>query len=110
MKLVILAMLLLSCVACSNQPEVEGSALSDGSTIYTFRCDDDWAQCYSAAAKACGNRGYEELDRAADGSLTNAGRLQPRVFTEGGRDNEVYDESVRADVASRVITVRCKTP
>lgn len=108
MKHLIMLLPVLLCGACGSQPEAEGSSLSDGATVFTFRCDDDWAQCYSAAAKACGKAGYEEVDRSTEGSVSSAGRLQQRVFTEGGRDNSVYDEAVRTEVTSRVITVRCK--
>ena len=97
------------CSACASDPPAEGSALSDGSTAFTFKCDDGWSECYTAARKACGQAGFEEIDRAIDGSLSSSGRLQDRVFTDGGRENQVYDEVLRSEVTSRVITVRCKS-
>lgn len=101
---------MLLCAACASTGSPEGSSLSDGSRVFTLQCDDNWAQCYSAAQKACGSGGFEEIDRVADSSLSNAGRMQSRVFIEGGRENEVYDESVRAEVSRRAITIRCKLP
>ena len=110
MKFVTLLTLGILFTACGGTPVPDGSAMSDGSTTFTLRCDDGWAKCYTAAGKACGTAGYEEIDRVVDGSLSNAGRVQSRVFVEGGRDNEVYDEGLRNEVTSRVITIRCKSP
>ena len=84
--------------------------MSDGSRVFTLHCDNSWAQCYAAAQKACGSGGFEEIDRVVDSSLSSAGRMQTRVFVEGGRENEVYDESVREEISRRAITIRCKQP
>jgi len=108
MRLTIPIAAALICGACTSHPPTEGSTMNDGSTMFTLHCDDGWAGCYSAAAKACGNSGYTEIDRVADGSLTSAGHVQNRVFTGHGRENEIYDEGVREDVTSRVLTIRCK--
>lgn len=99
----------LLCAACAATAVPGGSTLSDGSRVFTLKCDDSWAACYSAAREACGPGGFEEIDRVVDGSLSNAGRMQTRVFIEGGRENEVYDESVRTEVSGRAITIRCKS-
>ncbi len=110
MRSAIVLIMLAWLAGCAGEPPTSPFALSDGSSAFTFRCDDGWATCYAAASKTCGGLGYEEIDRARDESLSSAGRLHDRVFTDGGRENQVYSENVRSEVTDRVLTVRCKLP
>ena len=100
--------LLAACVtACASPPAPEGSALSDGTTVYSLTCKDAWEGCYTSTRKICGDAGFEEIDRVQDGSVTSAGHLQRMHSTEGGADNHVYAENPRNEAFSRVLTIRC---
>ena len=110
MKVWLLLLFAFLAAACVAGRSSEPYALSDGSTAITISCEDGWAQCYSTANRTCGAAGYEEIDRAMDAALSNAGRLETRVFTGRGRDNQVYREEVRSEVETGVITIRCKRP
>ena len=110
MKSTLVLLLAIACAGCVAGRASEPYALSDGSSAITISCDDGWAQCYAKAEQTCGKAGFEELDRAVSGSLGTAGRMEPRVFTGHGRDNEVYSEGVRQEVDGGNITIRCKRP
>lgn len=100
--------LFAACVTgCASPPSPEGSALSDGSIVYTLTCKDAWQDCYASARKICGDAGFEEIDRVQDGSVTSAGHLQRMHSTEGGADREVYAENPRNEAFIRVLTIRC---
>ena len=99
-----------ACItACASPPSPEGSALSDGTTVYTLTCEDAWQDCYTSARKICGAAGFEEIDRVQDGSITSAGHLQRMHNTEGGNEKHVYAENPRNEAFSRVLTIRCSS-
>lgn len=110
MRIVFVLLFAYLSAACVGGRTSEPYALSDGSSAVTISCEEGWAQCYATADRTCGAAGYEEIDRATDGALSNAGRVESRVFTGHGRDNQVYREDVRNEVESGVLTIRCRRP
>lgn len=94
--------------ACASPQQPGGSAMSDGSTVFTLVCNDSWEQCYTNAAKICGSGDFEEVDRAMDTTVTSAGQLSRMHSLEGGIKNHVYSENTREEVLNRVLTIRCR--
>ena len=106
MKL-ILAVCLLALAACVKDTGHAASSLSDGSVVHTLRCEESWDGCYLAAARLCGDRGFQELGRTVDSALVTAGRLERMHTVEGSIDEHRYSENARAESYNRVITIRC---
>ena len=98
----------LTMAACAAEPEYSETTMSDGSLTYTFRCDNFWDECYRAAAKVCGARGFDEVARSADGTLSSGGRLERMPPINGGMEDQRYSETTRETLANRIITVRCR--
>lgn len=99
-------LMLVVLAGCSTDMVNKTSELSDGSQILTFRCSTNWSNCHVSANKACGTRGYTEIDRAASGSITNSGRMHDRENTTS-QGTGIYKEDVRQDDYYRVLTIRC---
>ncbi len=109
MKTVCLMLVMLAAAACGTT-ESTSMSMSDGSVAHVVRCKDDWTDCYRAAQQVCGEGGFTEIDRVADGTMSPAGRLERRHGIKGGVDNQVYSESPREEVFGRVVTFRCNSP
>jgi hypothetical protein len=103
----LLVIILFSLAACASDSRHAASSMSDGTLIHTIRCENDWDACYLAAGRICGDRGFEEVARSADTSLSSAGRLERMHTTEGGIDRHRYSETPREEGYNRVITIRC---
>jgi hypothetical protein len=103
----ILVVCLLGLTACVKDTGHSTSSMSDGSIVHTVRCDDGWDGCYLTASRICGERGFEEVERSIDTSLSSAGRLERMHTVEGGIDQHRYSENPRTESHNRVITIRC---
>mgnify|MGYP001546115988 FL=1 len=103
----ILVFCLLSLTACVKDAGHSASSMSDGSTVHTVRCEEGWDACYLTASQICGERGFEEVERSIDTSLSSAGRLERMHTVEGGIDQHRYSENPQAESYNRVITIRC---
>lgn len=102
----LIALLLTGCSVSTP----DGMPLSDGTTVYPLSCENGWQDCHTAAQKICGRRGYEEVDRVIDGTVSTAGRLDPMHRTDGGNESHIYSENPRTEVFGRFLTIRCKLP
>ena len=70
---------------------------------HTLHCDDGWNDCYVQANRVCGSRGFDEVDRMQGERLTASGRsVSPQTEPESWRNDN------RAEVESRVLTIRCR--
>ena len=92
--------LLISCASNSNQGD---SSQYDRTQPIVLKCSDGWAKCYSTANEICGSRGFDELDRAQDGHLTAAGRVD-----EQGSSRGVYREDLRFEGDQQTLVIQCK--
>jgi hypothetical protein len=101
---------LVALAGCASGPEPAASELSDGTLLYTLRCDAGWEDCYRQADKVCGNAGFTEIDRAGDGAVSVAGRLERQHALDGDKSKFRYSENPQTDVFNRVIAIRCDTP
>lgn len=106
-SVILIVAILSGCASARTLPA--GSSMSDGTTVYALKCDKSWVQCHAQASRICGEGGYEEVDRVVDGSISPAGRLERMHSIEGGIENHAYSENPRAEVFTRVLTVRCTT-
>ncbi len=85
---------------CTNSAGIDESTQSR--QLMTFECDQDWSKCVRQASKACGPRGFEEINRFSDKDMTSAGRM---IITQNG--NEGYREDARLEEKNRVLAIRC---
>jgi hypothetical protein len=106
----LLVIILFSLAACVSDARHATSSMSDGTLIHTIRCEKDWDACYLAAGRLCGDRGFEEVARNVDTSLSSAGRLERMHTTEGGIDRHRYSENTQEERYNRLITIRCNRP
>ena len=98
---------LLMLAACAKDASHTVSSLSDGSTVHTVRCEENWDACYLAAARICGDQGFEEVARNIDSALSSAGRLERMHTVEGSIDEHRYSENTETLGYNRVISFRC---
>jgi hypothetical protein len=101
---------LLALSACAASPDHATSSMSDGSIVHAIRCENSWDSCYLAAARICGNDGFEEVERSADSGLSSVGRLERMHSIDGGIERHRYSENAQEESYNRVITIRCKRP
>ncbi len=84
-KLMIISIVLtVSVFACAHVVTVQETYTSSGQKGYVIDCSGDsdthlimhnptWSDCYTKAGEACGNRGYEILERSDEqGTLSGA--------------------------------------
>ena len=105
-----LAVLIVAVVAagCADVKSHSVSSLSDGSEIHSFKCDDNWDGCYRAAATACGDRGYVEIDRAADAGATSIERRDRVLRADDGIHTRTLPSNQPRDPRrDGVLTIRC---
>ena len=97
-------MLFIACVAagCTHTTGTASPEPAESGQLLTFDCGKDWSKCVRQAMKACGPRGYEEVDRFSDNDMTAAGRV---VTSQDG--NTIYREDSRIEERNRVLAVRC---
>lgn len=101
---------LLLLAACTNVTSQGTSTLHDGAVMHSFKCDDSWDACYRAAARACGDAGYTEIDRLGGGALTSGERLDRVLRADDGIHSQDLPESMPRDTRSDgVLTIRCDT-
>lgn len=103
----LLPVLFLGFTACAKDTGHAVSSLSDGTVVHTLRCEESWDGCYLAAARICGDRGFEEVSRSVDTALSSAGRLERMHTVEGSIEDHRYSENAQAEAYNRVITIRC---
>jgi hypothetical protein len=100
--------LALFFAGCADVKSHSVSSLSDGSEIHSFKCDDNWDGCYRAAARACGERGYVEIDRAADSGSTSTERMERVLQADDGiNTRELPGNLPRDPRRDGVLTIRC---
>ena len=106
-------MMLIFCLAgltaCVTDSSHSASSMTDGSVVHTVHCEDSWNGCYLTASRICGERGFEEVTRSVDGTLSSAGRLERMHSIEGDIEDHRYSENARVENYNRVITIRCGT-
>ena len=98
-----LALLSIAFTIASGCTSVAALDDTDRTQTLVLQCPDGMAQCYADANKACGPRGFDEVDRARTGNMTSGGRLDDQ-----GDGRYVYREDVRFEQDQQILAVRCR--
>ena len=91
-----------AATGCTHTTGAGSTEPAQSGQLLTFDCGQDWSKCARQAMKACGPRGYEELDRFSDSDMTAAGRV-----VMSGEGDTIYREDARIEERNRVLAVRC---
>ena len=102
---------LLVLTACANVTSHGTGTFHDGAVMHSFKCDDSWDACYRAAAAACGDLGYTEVDRMGGVTLTSTERRDRALRSDDGIHSQQLPDAMPRDIRSDgVLTIRCNTP